>query len=395
MRQAEDLFADETCSIAPTEVMMNQAEALLMESPLKAAPTEATDLLLAAQQELAAQMEMFQDKPAEVMVVHPGADELPVASNEMEDEEEELAFAPYELADLPNIPAHLKEPVPTERPITAESYAEAATMMDRLRAGVLHAARAGTLGRALAVLHLVHPRQWKCEEGLETIAEEDRETAAEAADAALEGAVIAHGSVECQADTSLIAGEASILEDEPVEEPVVPKLVLSGGTPAEASNENAQKTSARNSGRSSARRTPRVGPPPPLPPFKPSEDYAVKATPRDRSARGPAPLSARGPTPRANTPVAAPAVPPPPPPVPVALLGQGTPRKEAPRSAREHAEWAASSQSRWGSVLDSENPAQLLSARRISAGTPRAELKACLQPAETAETASAIMVGGP
>merc|ERR1719387_694857 len=127
---------------------------------------------------------MFQEAPTEVMVVHPGVDEPPAASNDAEEEEEELAYAPYDLPDLPNLPAHLREPVPTERPVTAESYAEAADMMARLRKSVLHATRTGTLGRALAVLHLVHPRQWKCEEthGLESIAEEDRDTAAQAAD---------------------------------------------------------------------------------------------------------------------------------------------------------------------------------------------------------------------
>merc|ERR1719160_1685815 len=142
-------------------------------------------------------MEMFQENPAEVMVVHPSTDEPPAAFHkaEDEDEEEELAFAPYELADLPNLPAHLREPVPTERPVTAESYAEAASMMQRLRNSVLKAAQIGTLGRSLAVLHLVHPRQWKCEagitHGLAPIEEEDRDAAAEAADAALEGAVSA------------------------------------------------------------------------------------------------------------------------------------------------------------------------------------------------------------
>lgn len=382
MQQAEDLLADMP-SDGVTEIV-NQAEAVLMESHIEGAQPEATEMLLAAQRELAAQMEVFGDAPAEVMVVHPGIDETPITSQETEAEDEELAYAPYELPDLPNLPAHLREPVPTERPVTAESYAKAATMMDQLRKNVLNAARIGTLGRALAVLHLVHPRQWKCEEAcaLESITEEGhcREPAVEAADVAMDCAVKA-GSVECPRDTSLIAGEASILQKESLEEPVIPPLLLSSGSAKDTSSGKDQVKSARNS----ARRTPRVGPPPPLPPFRPPADYAVTATPRDKSARGPTPQSARGPTPRAGTPVAAPGVPPPPPPVPVAVLSQGS-RKQTPRSARGHADWVASSQSRWGSVLDGEDPAVLLSARRIHAGMPNEMLKASLQPAETVDS---------
>lgn len=387
MRQAEDLLADDAHSEGPTEIV-NQAEALLMEGHVEAEPDDATDMLLAAQKELAMQMEMFQDTPAEVMVVHPEVDESPGQLNVINEaeEEEELAYAPYELADLPNLPAHLREPVPTERPVTAESYAEAKDMMTRLRQNVLNAARIGTLGRALAVLHLVHPRKWKCEEeAAETITEDNqREIAEKAADEVVEGALMA-GSIDCQGDTSLIAGDTSLIEEDPT--PAVPPLHLSSGSPADARSGKEQVNSAR----SNARRTPRVGPPPPLPAFKPPADYAVTATPRDRSARGPAPHSARGPTPRSArgpTPrMNAPAVPPPPPPMPVAVVNPGsTSRNETPRSSREHAEWAASSQSRWGSVLDSENPGALLSARRISAGTPRAQVKANLQPAEAADS---------
>jgi hypothetical protein len=385
MQQAEDLLACDTHSEGPTEIV-NQAEVLLMECHADAAASnDATDLLLAAEKELAAQMEMFQETPAEVMVVHPGVDEPPATSNDAEEEEEELAYAPYDLPDLPNLPAHLREPVPTERPVTAESYAEAADMMTRLRKSVLQAARIGTLGRALAVLHLVHPRQWECEKahGLESIAEEDRETAAEAADAVLEGAVMAGSIDQTEGDTSLIAPDASLIEEDPPQNPTVPPLALSGGNAANISSGTEMMHSARST-KSSARRTPRVGPPPPLPPFKPPADYAVTATPRDRSARGP--------TPRTNATASAPVAPPLPPPLPVAVLKQGTPRKQTPPTSSEHAEWAASSQSRWSSVLDTEDPAALLSARRISAGTPRAELKASLQHAETAE--SPAIAGG-